>query len=102
MSVLRSRDLTYALLWNQYFWKGRFGDSSKWLESCLMCSTVERKQIAQILQTILTKPPFDIVASDIMGPLTNSPDGHKYPFNFIDLYTSWPEVTQLKTQELKN
>ena len=54
---------------------------------------VERKQIAQILQPILTKPPFDIFASDIMVPLTNSPDGHKYSFNFIDLYTSWPEVT---------
>ena len=94
MSVHRSRG--HAILRMRYYEINTTGRADSAIVANgwnpALCA-VERKQIAQILQTILTKPPFDIFASDIMVPLTNSPDGHKYSFNFIDLYTSWPEVT---------
>ena len=98
MSVHMSRDRMFALLRNQYYWKGMFGDISKWIDSCSTCSGIKTNRPNHgLLQPIVTKSPFEIVGADVMGPLTTSLDGYKYLLNFIDLYTSWPNAIPLKT-----
>ena len=52
---------------------------------------------AGLLEPIQTKKPFEIVAMDIMGPVTKSPEGYQYILNCVDLYTSWPESIALKS-----
>jgi hypothetical protein len=97
LSVHMSRDRLYALLRKQYYWKGMLGDICKWVQSCSKCNSVKANQPINngFLQPIVTTRSFEIVAEDIMGPLTISPEGYRYLLNFIDLYTSWPESIPL-------
>ena len=90
LSVHMSRDRLYALLRKQYYWKSMFSDVCKWVQSCGKCNSVKANQPLNngLLQPIITRKPFEIVAADIMGPLTISPEGFQYLLNFIDLYTS--------------
>ena len=99
MSVHMSRDRMYALLRKRFFWKGMFTDISNWIKSCSKCSQVKTNlpRNAGLLEPIQTKKPFEIVAMDIMGPVTKSPEGYQYILNCVDLYTSWPESIALKS-----
>jgi hypothetical protein len=99
LSVQMFRDRLYALLRKQYYWKSMFSDVCKWVQSCGKCNSVKANQPLNngLLQPIITRKPFEIVAADIMGPLTISPEGFQYLLNFIYLYTSWPESIPLKT-----
>jgi len=99
MSVHMSRDRLYALLKKRFYWKGMFGDVDEWIKACPKCNGVKTNQTNKygLLQPIIVTKPFEIVAADIMGPLTTSPEGYKYLLNCIDLYTSWPESQPLRT-----
>ena len=99
MSVHVSRDRLYALLRKQYYWKGMFSDINRWVAACEKCSSVKTNLPSRngLLQPIITTRPFEMVAADVMGPLTTSPEGYKYLLNFIDMYTSWPEAIPLKS-----
>jgi hypothetical protein len=94
-----SRDLLYALLRKQNYWKCMFSDICKWIEICSRCSSVKAAQPTRngLLQPIVTTKPFETIAADIIGPLTRSPEGYQCLLNFIDLYTSWPESIPLRT-----
>ena len=99
LSVHLSRDRLYALLRKQYYWKGMFGDICKWINNCSRCSEIKTARPIHngLLQPINTTKPFEIIAADIMGPLTKSLEGYQYLLNFIDLNTSWLESIPLRT-----
>ena len=94
-----SRDRLYYLLKKQYYWKGMFQDINQWVAACPKCSRIKANvpKRAGLLQPIFTTRPFELVAADIMGPLTISPEGYKYLLNIIDVFTSWPEAIPLKS-----
>ena len=96
LSAHMSRDRLYQLLTKQFYWKGMFGNISRWVSACPRCSTNMPKQ-AGLLQPIITSQPFEMIAMDIMGPLKTSPEGYKYLLNMIDIFTSWPEAVPLKS-----
>ena len=99
LSAHVSRDRLYALLKEQYYWKGMFKDINDWVAACPKCSSVKTNIPKRngLLQPIVTVKPFEIVAVDIMGPLTVSEEGYKYLLNCVDLFTSWPEAVPLKS-----
>ena len=76
-----------------------FSDMSKWVHSCERSAKVKTNvpRSAGKLEPIRTTKPFEIIANDIMGPITTSPDGYKYQRNCVDLFTSWPRSMPLKT-----
>ena len=98
-SVHMSRDRLYALLKKRFYWKGMFGDINEWIKACPKCSEIKTNKTEKygLLQPIIVTKPFEIVAADLMGPLTTSPEGYKYLLNCIDLYTNWPESQPLRT-----
>ena len=99
LSVHMSRDRLYALIRKRYHWKGMFADISNWVNACLPCARVKTNMPKShgLLQPIVTQRPFEILAMDIMGPLTTSDEGFKYLLNCVDLFTSWPESIPLRT-----
>ena len=99
LSAHMSRDRLYTLLRKQYYWKGMFQDISKWISACPKCSSVKTNipRAAGLLQPIVTTHPFEMIAMDVMGPLTTSSDGYKYLLNIVDVFSSWPESIPLKT-----
>ena len=94
MSAHMSRDRSYYLLKKQYYWKGMFQDINQWVAACPKCSRIKANvpKRAGLLQPIFTTRPFELVAADIMGPLTISPEGYKYLLNITDVFSSWPEA----------
>lgn len=99
MSVHISRDRLYALLRKRYYWPYMFKDVNEWIAACPQCSKVKTSKPKShgLLQPIVTRQPFEKIAIDIMGPLTESIEGYKYILNCVDLFTSWPEAFPLKT-----
>ena len=69
------------------------------VNACLQCARVKTNMPKShgLLQPIITSRPFEIVAMDIMGPLTSSDEGFQYLLNCVDFFTSWPELIPLRT-----
>ena len=99
LSIHMSRDRLYALLRKRFYWPSLFKDVNEWVAACPQCSKVKTNKPKShgLLKPIVTSKPFEMLAVDIMGPLTESEEGYKYILNCIDMFTSWPEAIPLRT-----
>lgn len=73
----------------------------QWIRTCPRCAT--RKSGPQLnrrpLQTIKAGYPLQVVAVDILGPLTESDGGNSYILVVGDYFTKWIEAYAMPNME---
>lgn len=74
-----------------------------YVRSCNECQTAKKSTQAThapLVNMPVTKP-FNRIHMDILGPVTPTPQGHKYILLVVDSFSKWPEAFPLKTQDSK-
>ena len=94
-------DKTLSRLRERFYWPGYFNDVREWCRNCGTCQS--RKSPAPKarapLQPILTSRPLQLVATDILGPLPESPAGNRYILVVADYFTRYVEAYPISDQE---
>lgn len=86
---------------DRFYWVGWFGDVKRWCQECVDCGSRKeagRKPCAP-LQSVVTSRPYERVALDILGPLTETPGSNKYIVVIGDYFSKWTEAFPLPNQE---
>ena len=94
-------DKTLTRLQERYYWPGQYNEVREWCRNCATCET--RKSPVPKgrapLQSIVTERPLQLVATDILGPLPESPTGNLYILVVADYFTRYVEAYPLPNQE---
>jgi hypothetical protein len=94
----RGVQTTYVKIRDRFFWKNMYKEVENYCHTCEICA---RKKVTTQnkapLMPIPTQYPFQLIGMDLLGPLPQTEDGHKYLLVFIDSLTKWAEVIPLKT-----
>ena len=74
-------------------------DIAKWVGACLPCAARKtRRRMGTTKPGVLsTQFPWDVCAIDIVGPLYESSEGHKYILTIMDCFSKFPIAVPLKT-----
>lgn len=95
------RDKTFENIRTRFYWSGFYSDVQDYVNNCEKC--IQHKSLQPVqnghLQPIKTSYPFEIVATDIVGPFKTTKAGYRYVLICIDLFTSWVEAAPLRTLE---
>ena len=77
----------------KYFWPSMHHDVFEYVNGCALCLRRKGRPIEQGKMVSLPKgTPFQVVASDIFGPLPATQRGNKFILVFIDHFTKWPVI----------
>jgi hypothetical protein len=89
---------TYARLATRYFWFGMYESVQEWINMCIHCATRKGspKDNAYNTTSIPVSSAWEVVGTDIMGPLPKTKNGHRYIITFTDHMTKWVEAIPLK------
>ena len=94
-------DKTLGRLKERFYWPGHHNDVKDWCRKCVVGaqrkspSTSSRAQ----LKPIITSYPLQMVATDILGPLPESPSGNSYIIVVADYFTPYTEAYAIANQE---
>jgi hypothetical protein len=92
---------TYERVSEQYYWKGMWEDIRSWIAQCIQCcmrKELPDRNLGQ-MGTIEATHPWEIVGTDIIGPLPKSNADNKYILVFTDLYTKYSEAYAIPKQD---
>ena len=92
-------DKTYAKIQQRFFWPTMYGDVKHYCATCPSCLSKKGNKLMKNTELHQNPPaylPFERVATDILGPLHQTTEGHKYIVVFIDYATKWVEAVPLK------
>lgn len=94
---------TFEKIYERYYWPRMYSEIKKYCENCKLC--LSRKSPSHPnkagLVPITVSEPFELLASDIIGPLPLTEDGNKYIIVFTEYLTKYtiacaiPDVTAL-------
>ena len=90
---------TLARIEENYYWEGMYEDVRKYVTSCIACITKKmtpHKNIGE-LGTIVASRPWEIIGSDMLGPLPLTAKGNRYILTFTDHFTKWVEAFAIKS-----
>lgn len=93
---------TYQNMVMYFYWKGMYRDAEEFVKSCTDCSrykSPKRYPPAPLQTNILAKRPLEYISIDIVGPVSESPCGHKYILCINDYFTRYMQIYPLKTQK---
>lgn len=93
---------TYGNMVQYFYWKGMYRDAEEFVKSCTDCSryrSPKRYPPAPLQTNILAKRPLEFVSIDIVGPVSESPCGHKYILCVNDYFSRYMQIYPLKTQK---
>ena len=77
----------------KYFWPSMTSDVYTYVHGCMRCLRRKGCLIMPVGPVQLPKgAPFQIVASDIFGPLPTTSRGNRFVLVFIDHFTKWPVI----------
>lgn len=81
-----------------YHWPGLYRDVVHYVRSCPTCQTYKKsqEQPAGKMCWSRVEGPWEIVSTDLIGPLTRSSKGNVYLVVFQDRFTKWTEVHPLR------
>ena len=92
---------TLYQLKERFYWPGHSDDVKKWCKTCATCAA--RKNPSQksraLLQNVVAGYPMQIVAVDIVGPISPSTTGNTYIVVASDYFTRWVEAYAIPNQE---
>jgi len=89
---------TYERMSEKYYWNGMYEDARKYVLQCHLCATKKLvpDKYAGELGTVVSTEPWQVVGSDILGPLPLTKKGNRYILTFTDHFTKWVEAIPLK------
>ena len=90
-------------LTDRFYWPTMRMDLREFIKNCDLCQKTthaKHKQIAH-LQPILPIRPLELVTSDIMGPLKETPRKNKYVLSIIDHFTKFVQLYAIENIEAK-
>lgn len=87
----------------KFYWPNMCKAVNEYVRSCEECARPKPPPgySRAPLKPIITTKPFQLVTSDIMGPLTQTERGNKYVIVFIDHFTKWVELFPMQNMEAK-
>lgn len=76
-----------------YYWPGMYRDTEYYVRDCITCAEhkIDQMRPAGIMGGRPIEQPWEVVASDAMGPYPESASGNCYLLVFEDLFTRWIE-----------
>ena len=94
-------DKTLGRLRERFYWPGHYTDVRDWCHNCSVCASrkTPAPKARAPLQSIVTSRPLELVATDILGPLPESPAGNSYILVVADYFTRYTEAYPLPNQE---
>ena len=89
---------TKARILSQFIWPGAAEDIEQYCKSCDVCQKSKRNfgGKAPLGRTEVVGQPFEKLAIDIVGPLTQTRKKNRYILTAVDICTRWPEAIPLK------
>jgi len=92
---------TYYRILQEYFWPKMNRDVKTWIETCLECTMKKGTPNENIGLTghLRTTKPLDIIACDIIGPLTVTERGNHYIVIFTDHFSRYVEAFPVQRQD---
>ena len=95
------QEKTLNKLKERFYWPGHYTDIYNWCQTCPACATRKTPAPRQrtSLGTISAGYPTQIMAVDIVGPLTESDRGNSYIMVVGDYFTRWMEAFPIPNQE---
>jgi transposase InsO family protein len=89
---------TYMRIFQRFYWDKLWNDVKRYVSSCNACQL--RKPAPQHsagkIQRWVVPYPFHTVAVDLVGPLPETKNEHKYVITMMDLFTGWVEMMPLR------
>ena len=76
-----------------------YGDVRRYVSQCIACVTkkmIPDKFLGQ-LGTIIANRPWEIIGSDMLGPLPLTAKGNRYILTFTDHFTKWIKAIPIKS-----
>ena len=92
---------TLYRLKKRFYWPGHSDDVRKWCKTCATCTARKNpsKRGKAPLQNVVAGYPMQIVAVDIVGPISPSTTGNAYILVASDNFTKWVEAYAIPNQE---
>jgi hypothetical protein len=90
---------TKARILSQFSWPGAAEDVKRYCESCDVCQK-NKKNVggkAPLGRTEVAGQPFQKIAIDIVGPLSQTEKKNRFILTAVDICTRWPEAVPLKS-----
>ena len=83
----------------RFYWPKMEEDVNKYIQSCESCqmNKCSNQSVIAPLTPIQTTRPFEIVTTDIMGPLEITAQNNKYILVVCDHFTKWVELFAIKS-----
>ena len=88
---------TVARIVAKFYWFKQLTEIQAYVQSCRSCQQIKvpRQYNVAPLTPLTPTRPWELVTTDIMGPLPNSGDGNKFVLVVIDHFTKWVELYPL-------
>ena len=94
---------TKKSLMSRFTWPGVTKDIANYIKSCEICQKhAKRKPKLPLGKMEMIKTPFEKVAIDIIGPLSETNKKNNYILTLVDFSTRWPEAVPLKSTKTEN
>ena len=92
---------TYYRIQQDYFWPKMARDVRRWVETCMECTMKKGTPNENIGLSghLKAEKPMDIVACDIIGPLTITDRGNRYILIFTDCFSRYVEAFPIQKQD---
>ena len=94
---------TKKSLMSRFTWPGVTKDIANYIKSCeIFQKHAKRKPKLPLGKMEMVKTPFEKVAIDIIGPLSETNKKNNYILTLVDFSTRWPEAVPLKSTKTEN
>lgn len=95
---------TTARITQRYFWPGMRNEIAKYVRKCVKCQQYKSSNLkpAGIIQSVVSKQHFEVIAADLFGPLPETSEGYQYILIVEDVASRWVEIFPLKTATAQN
>ncbi|MCP4240224.1 MAG: DDE-type integrase/transposase/recombinase [bacterium] len=89
---------TMARVAKEVYWKGWRRDVEDYVAACVTCAKgrIKRQSNKALLKAITPKFPFETVALDITGPMTETASGNRYLLVFTEYFTRYADAWPLR------
>ena len=89
---------TLVRLSRQYYWPGMLRTAAKYVRGCLSCQKYKAQQQATAgkMRATNVERPWEMVSTDLIGPLPRSAAGHTWLLVTQDRCTKWVELHPLR------
>ncbi|XP_045776096.1 uncharacterized protein LOC123874648 [Maniola jurtina] len=90
---------TFNKVAQRYYWPGIFRDVAKYVNKCEVCQKHKPSQEKKpgLMHIKNAEQPWEVVTTDLIGPLPRSSKGYQWIIVFHDKFTKWSEIKPLRT-----